>query len=183
MIILDERGKSLAILLGESAMSEMKELENLLTPTIDAMGFEVVRIMTIGLKNPTLQIMIERKDREPMVVDDCAMVSRAISEILDEKDPIDGEYSLEVSSPGLDRPLTKLENFERFAGYETKIETKTEVEGRKRFKGRIINVDDSEIIHFEMDGKEYLIPYHLIAKAKLVLNDELLAEAATVMED
>lgn len=183
MIILDERGKSLAILLGESVMTEMKELEDLLSPTVENLGFEIVRVMIIGLKNPTLQIMIERKDREPLVVDDCAMVSRAISEILDEKDPIDGEYSLEVSSPGLDRPLTKLENFERFAGYETKIETKTEIDARKRFKGRIISVDDKEIIHFEMDNKEYLIPYNLIAKAKLVLNDELLAEAAAAMDD
>lgn len=159
-------------------MAQMNKLEELLTPVIDNLGFEVVRIMTIGVKNPTLQIMIERKDRENLVVDDCALVSRAVSDILDEIDPIEGEYSLEVSSPGLDRPLTKLENFERFVGYEAKVETKTEVEGRKRFKGRIKEVDAADNIHFEMDGKEYQIPYESVSKAKLVLNDELLAEAA-----
>ncbi|MBE6452618.1 MAG: ribosome maturation factor RimP [Alphaproteobacteria bacterium] len=158
-------------------MADINLLENLLSPTIEKLGFDVVRIMTIGIKNPTLQIMIERKDHTPLIVDDCALVSRAISEILDEQDPIDGEYSLEVSSPGLDRPLTKLEHFERFAGYETKIETKIEVNGRKRFKGRIINVDSQQQIRFAMEGEEYIIPYTSVSKAKLILNDELLAEA------
>jgi len=160
----------------------MSELEEILTPVIDNLGFELVRIMTIGVKSPTLQIMIERKDRENLVVDDCALVSRAISELLDEVDPIEGEYSLEVSSPGLDRPLTKLENFERFVGYEAKVETKAEVEGRKRFKGRIVKVDDQQQIIFEMEGREYIIPYDAVSKAKLVLNDELLAEAVADQE-
>ena len=158
-------------------MADINSIENLLSPIIEDLGFEVVRITTIGVKNPTLQIMIERKDRQALIVDDCALVSRAISEVLDEADPIDREYSLDVSSPGLDRPLTKLENFERFCGYETKIETKQEINGRKRFKGRIINVDSQQQIHFDMEGTEYLIPYNSISKAKLVLNDELLAEA------
>lgn len=160
-------------------MADINSIENLLSPIIEDLGFEVVRIMTIGIKNPTLQIMIERKDHSPLIVDDCALVSRAVSDILDEADPIDGEYSLEVSSPGLDRPLTKLEHFERFCGYETKIETKTEISGRKRFKGRIIKVDSQQQIHFDMDGTEYIIPYPYISKSKLVLNDELLAEAET----
>ncbi len=158
-------------------MSEMHPLESLLTPVIDSLGFEVVRITMIGVKNPTLQIMIERKDRKNLVVEDCATVSRAVSEVLDETDPIDGEYCLEVSSPGLDRPLTKPENFERFAGYEARIETSTEIEKRKRFKGRILSFDSKQQVHFEMDGQEYVIPYAAIAKAKLILTDELLAEA------
>lgn len=164
-------------------MAEMHAVEQLLTPVIENLGFEVVRVTLIGVKNPTLQIMIERKDRENLVVDDCALVSRAVSDLLDEADPIDGEYSLEVSSPGLDRPLTKLENFERFAGYEARIETKSELEGRKRFKGRILNVDDKLQIHFEMDGQEYVIPYELVGKAKLILTDELLAEAAAAQAE
>ena len=122
--------------------------------------------------------MIERKDRENLVVDDCVLVSRAVSDLLDELDPIEGEYSLEVSSPGLDRPLTKFENFQRFTGYEAKIETKVEVDGRKRFKGIIAKTGDSEKIYIEMDGKEYEILFDDISKAKLVLNDALLAEAA-----
>ena len=159
-------------------MPEAHPLEKLLTPVVEGLGFEVVRIKTIGAKNPTLQVMIERQDRKNLVVDDCATVSRAISQVLDEVDPIEGEYSLEVSSPGLDRPLTKLENFERFSGYEARIETSGEVLGRKRFKGRILNVDDEKNIHFNMDGEEFVIPYELVSKAKLILTDELLAEAA-----
>lgn len=157
-------------------MMSKHPVEDIVAPIIDDLGFEIVRISTIGNVNPTLQIMIERKDRKDLVVEDCAMVSRAISEILDEKDPIDGEYSLEVSSPGLDRPLTKTEHFERFAGYEAKIDTKTAVEGRKRFKGKIVSVDDNENIHFDMDETVYVIPFAEISKAKLILTDELLNE-------
>lgn len=155
-------------------MQTKHPVEDLIAPIIDDLGFEVVRIMTIGNVNPTLQIMIERKDRQNLVVDDCAAVSRAISEILDEKDPIKGEYSLEVSSPGLDRPLTKVEHFLRFAGYEAKIDTTVPVEGRKRFKGKIIKVDEQNNVHFGMDGNTYVIPFDDISKAKLVLTDELL---------
>ncbi len=153
-------------------------LQDLLEPLINQMGFDVVRIITIGNVNPTLQIMIERKDRENIVVDDCAAVSRAVSALMDEKDPIAGRYNLEVSSPGLDRPLTALENFVRFAGFEAKIETDTEVEKRKRFKGRILRVDEQDNIILAMDGEEYAIPYDAVAKAKLLLTDELLAAAA-----
>lgn len=162
-------------------MQKKHQLYDLLAPTINKMGFDVVRILTIGNVNPTLQIMIERKDRENIVVDDCASVSRAVSEIFDAKDPIAGKYNLEVSSPGLDRPLTALENFERFAGFEAKIETDVEIEKRKRFKGRIVRVDGSDII-FAMDGTEYVIPYDAVAKAKLLLTDELLAAAAAEAE-
>lgn len=153
-------------------------VQDLVEPIIDGLGFEVVRIMTIGTKNPTLQIMIERKDRKDLIVDDCATVSRAISEVLDENDPIEGEYSLEVSSPGLDRPLTKAEHFQRFAGYEAKLETVREVDGRKRFKGRVVNIDGQNNVHFEMDGTEYVIPFEDVSKAKLILTDELLDKYA-----
>ena len=159
-------------------MQKRHHLQDLLEPLINQMGFDVVRIITIGNVNPTLQIMIERKDRENIVVDDCAAVSRAVSALMDEKDPIAGRYNLEVSSPGLDRPLTALENFVRFAGFEAKIETDTEVEKRKRFKGRILRVDEQDNIILAMDGEEYVIPYDAVAKAKLLLTDELLAAAA-----
>ena len=159
-------------------MQKRHHLQDLLEPLINQMGFDVVRIITIGNVNPTLQIMIERKDRENIVVDDCAAVSRAVSALMDEKAPIAGRYNLEVSSPGLDRPLTTLENFVRFAGFEAKIETDTEVEKRKRFKGRILRVDEQDNIILAMDGEEYAIPYDAVAKAKLLLTDELLAAAA-----
>ena len=156
-------------------MQSKHPLQDMLEPTINRLGFDVVRILTIGQKNPTLQIMIERKDRTDIVVDDCATVSRAVSEILDEKDPIDDRYNLEVSSPGLDRPLTILEHFQRFVGYDAKIETTAEVDARKRFKGKIVSVDDKENIHFDMDGKEWIIPFGVVSKAKLLITDELLA--------
>ena len=143
-------------------------VQDLVEPIIDGLGFEVVRIMTIGTKNPTLQIMIERKDRKDLIVD----------EVLDENDPIEGEYSLEVSSPGLDRPLTKAEHFQRFAGYEAKLETVREVDGRKRFKGRVVSIDGQNNVHFEMDGTEYVIPFEDVSKAKLILTDELLDKYA-----
>ncbi|MBE6454394.1 MAG: ribosome maturation factor RimP [Alphaproteobacteria bacterium] len=154
-------------------MQEKHALYDMLAPTIEAMGFEVVRILMTGAQRPTLQIMIERQDRKNLVVDDCAAVSRAISAILDEKDPIDSEYSLEVSSPGIDRPLTKPEHFSRFAGYEAKVETSDTVDGRKRFKGKIISLEPNNNIKIMMDDKEYSIPFESVSKAKLVLTDEL----------
>lgn len=155
-------------------MQNKHPLHNMIEPIVKKLGFELVRILTIGNVNPTLQIMIERIDRKDIVVDDCATVSRAISAALDEKDPISGKYTLEVSSPGLDRPLTSLENFERFSNFEAKIETDTPIENRKRFKGRILRVENENII-FYMDDKEWVIPYSAVSKAKLLLTDELIA--------
>lgn len=176
--IIGKWGQKPRFFVKEKMMQNKHPLEDMLTPVINQLGFDVVRILTIGQKNPTLQIMIERKDRTDIVVDDCAMVSRAVSDILDEKDPIKDQYNLEVSSPGLDRPLTKAEHFQRFAGYEAKIETSVEVDARKRFKGRILSLDDKENIHFDMDGKEWVIPFEAVSKAKLLITDELLAKYA-----
>ncbi len=162
-------------------MQKKHHLNNMLEPIVNELGFDLVRIITIGNVNPTLQVMIERKDRKNIVVDDCAAVSRAISAVLDEKDPISGKYTLEVSSPGLDRPLTSLENFVRFSGFEAKIETDIEIEKRKRFKGRIIRVDNDTIV-FLMDDKEWMIPYDAVSKAKLLLTDELIAAAEAEAE-
>ena len=105
-------------------MQQKHPLQDLLEPVISGLNYEVVRILTIGQKNPTLQIMIDRLDGKDITVDDCATVSRAVSAVLDEKDPIKDQYSLEVSSPGLDRPLTKLEHFKRFSGNEARIALK-----------------------------------------------------------
>ena len=157
-------------------------LEKLLNPIIEDLGYDVVRIMTIGVQNPTLQIMIEPMDLSVLTVDDCAKVSRAVSKILDEKDPIAGEYTLEVSSPGIDRPLTKPEHFVRFAGFDAKIETLSAVDGRKRFKGKVVSVDENSVINFAMDGVIYAIPFDVVTKAKLILTDELLAQAAESQE-
>lgn len=155
-------------------MQNKHPLEDLLEPVISGLGYETVRILTIGQANPTLQIMIDKLDGSEIVVDDCAKVSRAVSEVLDEADPIKDRYNLEVSSPGLDRPLTKIAHFKRFAGNEVKIETSVAVDGRKRFKGILKAVDDQNQIVVDVEGAEYVIPFDDIAKAKIVITDELL---------
>ena len=118
--------------------------------------------------------MIEHKDYEKeLTVDDCAKVSRAISAVMDEKDPIENKYTLEVSSPGLDRPLTKIEHFKRYINYVIKLETINPVEKRKRFKGVIENVTDDNQVVMLMEGISYNIDYDNISKAKIVITDEL----------
>lgn len=149
-------------------------LADIIEPVIDALGYDTVRILTIGDSNPTIQIMIEHKDYEKeLTVDDCAKVSRAISAVMDEKDPIENKYTLEVSSPGLDRPLTKLEHFKRYINYVIKLETVNPVEKRKRFKGIIENVTSDNQVIMSMDDISYNIEYDNIAKAKIVITDEL----------
>lgn len=113
-----------------------------------------------------------------MTVDDCALLSRAVEPVLDEKDPISGRYSLEVSSPGLDRPLVKLADFDRFKGFETKIELSEAVNGRKRFRGRVTQVRGSDVV-VVCDNGEFVFPFELIANAKLVLTDELIEAFAS----
>lgn len=148
-------------------------LQNLLEPVVEKLGYELVRVLTIGTKNPTLQVMIDTKNEKEITVDDCALVSRALSEILDEKDPIENQYSLEVSSPGIDRPLTKLQHFQRFLGYEIKAEALVPVENRKRFKGVISKVENNDVF-LDMDEHIYVLPFDNITKAKIVVTDDLL---------
>ena len=156
-------------------MQTRHHLADMLEPVIDKLGYETVRIMTIGQTNPTLQIMIDKTDGTEISVDDCAKVSHALSDILDEKDPIADKYNLEVSSPGLDRPLTKPVHFQKFAGNEVKIETDELIEGRKRFKGELKGIEGSDVL-LVMNETVYQIPFDAITKAKIVLTDELLAK-------
>lgn len=151
-------------------------LQDLIEPQVEKLGFELVRVITIGQANPTLQVMIDVADgSRDITVDDCASVSRVLSDLLDEKDPIKDKYILEVSSPGLDRPLTKLKHFVRYKGYDVKIETENKVENRKRFKGKIADVDDANVV-INMEDTLYTIPFAEINKAKLVITDELWEE-------
>ncbi len=151
-------------------------LQDMIEPVVENLGFELVRVMTIGQTNPTLQIMIDLPDNSrDITVDDCATVSRALSDLLDEKDPIKDKYILEVSSPGLDRPLTKLKHFVRYKGYDVKLETENKIENRKRFKGKISEVDDQNVV-INMEDTLYTIPFASISKAKLVITDELWEE-------
>lgn len=155
-------------------MTLNEKLEELIRPVFEGMGFDVVRLqISGGEKRKTLQIMAEHKDGTPMTVDDCAELSRAISPVLDEHDPIEGNYSLEVSSPGLDRPLVRRADFERFKGFEAKVEAAVLIDGRKRFTGRLVGVDGEDIV-LTFEGRDVKIPFSDVAKAKLVLTDELI---------
>jgi ribosome maturation factor RimP len=154
-----------------------RQVAELIEPTLDDMGFELVRVLLHGGQRPTLQIMAERADRAPMTVEHCAAISRAISAILDVEDPIPGAYQLEVTSPGLDRPLTRRADFERFCGSEARVETEVPIEGRRRFRGRLLGVEGDQL-RLQLDEGEQVIPCAMIKKAKLILTEELLAAAA-----
>jgi ribosome maturation factor RimP len=153
------------------------KVEGLLGPALDALGYGIVRVQFNSGRRATLQIMAERRDGAAMSVDDCAQISRAASALLDVEDPIAGTYDLEVSSPGIDRPLTRLEHFARFAGFEAKLETDRLLDGRRRFRGLILGVDADETIRVRAGEVEYAVPFDAVIKAKLVLTEELIAHS------
>ena len=159
--------------------SKVESVAPLIEPTLQAMGYALVRVALVGgAGRPTLQIMAERTDGAAMSVDDCADISNAVSAILDVEDPISGAYVLEVSSPGIDRPLVKKDDYERFAGFEARLETVEPVLGRKRFRGRLLGTD-ADAVRVKLDtGEEVDLPLTRIARAKLVLTDELIAASS-----
>jgi ribosome maturation factor RimP len=155
-------------------MADASRIEALVAPTVEGMGYEVVRVQLTGGDRPVLQVMIERADRAPTTVDDCADASRAISAVLDVEDPVSGAYTLEVSSAGIDRPLTRPDHFRRFAGFQARLETRVPIEGRRRFKGVLRGLEDGAVVMDVEEGELRVAPED-IAKAKLVLTDELIA--------
>lgn len=154
-------------------MDATGRIEQIITPSVEAMGYEVVRVQLSGGQRASLQVMAERTDGAPMTVEDCADLSRTISALLDVEDPIKEAYTLEVSSPGIDRPLTRLKDYERFAGFEAKLETRIAVDNRKRFKGLLKGVEDGQVVLDTEQGPARL-PFDDIHRAKLVLTDELI---------
>ena len=159
--------------------AEDLKLLDLLDPVAEAAGYEIVRLRLMGgAERRRLQIMAERPDGE-MVVEDCARLSRAISEVMDAADPISGEYVLEVSSPGIDRPLTRPKDFEAWEGFEVKIELDRLAEGRKRFRGVLQGIEGDQVgIDLEGEAETAMIPMAWIVEAKLVLTDELMKRGA-----
>lgn len=149
-------------------------IERLIGPPLEAMGFRLVRVSFGGGARPVLQIMAEPADGRAMTVDHCADISRTVSAILDVEDPIKTAYLLEVTSPGIDRPLIAREDYRRFAGFEARIELERAVDGRKRFRGRIQPNDESDQITILEEAGPVAIPFADILKAKLVLTDELI---------
>jgi len=156
-------------------LTAMSHLEPILTPAVEAAGYRLVRLRLVSGKRKTLQIMAERTDGH-MDVDDCAKLARALSEFLDHEDVIEGDYVLEVSSPGIDRPLTRLTDFARWAGHEARVElVAPDASGRKRFRGKLLGLDGSDVM-IEADGARVHLPHRAIAEAKLVLTDALIQE-------
>ena len=152
-------------------------ISEMVRPTVEALGYLLVRVQVSGRQRPRLQVMAERIDGRPMMVDDCASLSRSLSALLDVEDPISTTYTLEVSSPGIDRPLVKLADYDRFAGFEARIELARLVGGRRRYCGRLLGTA-GETIRLSVDGAEVEVHYADIRRAKLVLTEDLLAAHA-----
>ncbi|MDP0927101.1 ribosome maturation factor RimP [Paracoccus onubensis] len=155
-----------------------RRLAEIIAPVIEDLGFELIRVRLQGGKQATLQIMADRPEGG-INVDDCGDISVAVSATLDVEDPLEEAYHLEVSSPGIDRPLTRLKDFETFQGYEVRLETNQPIDGRKRWKGELAGVEGDEVLlNIDVDGEIQTIGLHLdwLSDAKLVLSDDLIRE-------
>ena len=140
------------------------------------MGYRLVRVVITSGRRATLQVMAERLDDQPMTVDDCAQISHSVSALLDVADPIPGAYMLEISSPGIDRPLVRTEDYDRFTGFEAKIELARPIDGRKRFRGRLLGTSRGNV-RLATETGEAELPLDAVGRAKLVLTDDLIAGA------
>ena len=162
-----------------------RRLAEIVTPAIEGLGYELVRIRLMSGKTKVLQIMADRPDGG-IIVDDCAKISTAVSAVLDVEDPIEDNYTLEVSSPGIDRPLTRLKDFDMWADYEARIETTELIDGRRRFKGILRGTDGDEVLIELEEGKETVtigLQFDWLSDAKLILTDDLIAEMLRQKKD
>ena len=150
---------------------------DILNPTLQIMGYDLVRVQISGSQQKTMQIMVERKDKAGMTVDDCANISREVSVILDVEEPLKGTYDLEVSSPGIDRPLVRPADFEHYAGFDAKIEMEAAIDGRKKFKGQLLGIEQG-LVKIRFDAETHELPLSDIRRAKLLLTEELLKSAS-----
>jgi ribosome maturation factor RimP len=155
-------------------LTALSQLEPIIAPVVEAAGYRLVRLRLMGGKRKTLQVMAEREDGG-MNVDDCMALSRALSEFLEREDPMEGDYELEVSSPGIDRPLTRLADFARWSGHEAKIELVAPQDGRKRLRVLLLGLDGNDVV-MDLAGQRLKLPFRAIAEAKLVLTDKLIQE-------
>lgn len=161
-------------------MADIAALTQLIAPHAQSLGLSLVRVaMFGGTSDPTLQVMAERPDTRQLLIEDCAALSRLISDTLDAEDPIEHAYRLEVSSPGIDRPLTRLSDFADWAGFDARIRLIEPVEGRKQIDGRLNGVEDGNIdIIAAKTGAAFRVAFANIASAKLLLTDKLIAATA-----
>jgi ribosome maturation factor RimP len=154
-------------------------LAAIVAPTLESMGFELVRIVVLGRDRPTVQVMADRADGAQIAVHDCEAISHALGAVLDVEDPIPGAWSLEVSSAGIDRPLTRVKDWNRYAGHLARVEATAPIDGRRRFSGIVLGADDAAARLRLDDGSEIALPLPAIRRAKLVLTDALIAATAT----
>lgn len=158
-----------------------KRLYALLNPLVEDLGYEVVRLRFMAGKKPALQIMAD-KPEGGIEVNDCALISNEVSVLLDVEDPIEGEYALEVSSPGIDRPLTRQKDFDIWNGFEAKIEISETIDGQKRFKGQLAGFQDDEVLITIPNGTIGL-KFDWLAEAKLILSDALISQTLKSRKD
>jgi ribosome maturation factor RimP len=154
-------------------------LAAIVSPTLESMGYELVRVAVLGRDRPTVQVMADKADGSQITVEDCETISHTLSAVLDVEDPIPGTWSLEISSAGIDRPLTRPKDWIRFAGHLARAETNTPIDGRRRFSGVVLGADDTSARMRLDDGSEILLPLDTIRRAKLLLTDALIAATAT----
>jgi ribosome maturation factor RimP len=157
-------------------VADIPALTRLIEPELKSLGYDLVRVAFIGgTSDPTLQIMAERPDTRQLVLTDCEAISRRLSDVLDAADPIEGSYRLEVSSPGIDRPLTRLKDYDDWSGHEARITVEEPVAGRKQFSGTLKGTGEGQVVHvLGKDGKDYVLPFSSISSAKLLLTDALI---------
>lgn len=157
-----------------SLLREVEIIERMIAPSLESMGFRLVRVSFGGGSRPVLQIMAEPSDGSNMNVEHCADISRAVSALLDVEDPIKLAYTLEVTSPGIDRPLMSRDDFKRYAGFDVKFESERLIDGRKRFKGILDGIDDQDRVSVTDEKGTIAVPFTEVRKAKLILTDALL---------
>ncbi|HET9018963.1 MAG TPA: ribosome maturation factor RimP [Acetobacteraceae bacterium] len=154
-------------------------LAEIVTPALEGLGYELVRVAITGRDRPTVQIMADRADGAAMTVEDCEAISRELSAVIDVADPMPGEWTLEVSSPGIDRPLTRIKDWNRFAGHLARAELDPPLDGRKRFSGLVLGAD-AEFARLRLDdGSEVALPLAHLRRARLVLTDALIEATVT----
>ena len=161
----------------ERPVGPLARIEDDIVSMLEAMGFDLVRLLLIGSQNPRLQLMAEPSNGDLMTVEHCEEISRALSALLAVEDPITESFTLEVSSAGVDRPLTRLADFERFKGFKAKVETRFLVEGRRRFSGTLGGVEDGDKVRIATEEGDAVLSFSDMAKAKLIATDDLFEAA------
>ena len=159
------------------------KIAGMITPQLAHLGYDLVRVLVLGRERPTVQVMADRADGSQISVADCERITRALSAVLDVEDPLPGAWTLEVSSAGIDRPLTRLKDWTRFAGHQARVEMLMPVDGRRRFTGIVLGADEAYARLRLDDGTDAALPFSDMRRAKLLLTDALIAATAPARPD